>query len=94
MQPQHHIPILLPQHQPVDPKHITQPISPKIQHRPFPPYHDPYARHSPRPPDGTNLVDSQKDLLDADLHRNVDIEENSQFQEVIISETYERPDQY
>ena len=30
VQPQHHIPILLPQHQSVDPKHITQPIGPKI----------------------------------------------------------------
>ena len=33
-----------------------------------------------------------KDLLDNDLDRNVDVEENSPFQEGIISETYERPD--
>ena len=38
------------------------------------------------------MVDSWKDLLDTDLDRNVDIEENSPFQEGIISETYERPD--
>ena len=38
VQPQHHIHILLPQHQSVDPKCITQAISPKIQHRPSPPY--------------------------------------------------------
>ena len=38
------------------------------------------------------MIDSQKDLLDNDLDRNVDIEENSPFQEGIISETYERPD--
>ena len=94
VQPQHHIPISLPQHQLqlVDPAHIIQPISPKIQHRPSPPYHDPYARPPPRPPDVTNLIDSWKDLLDTDLGRNVDIEENSPFQEGIISETYERPD--
>ena len=47
------------------------PIGPKIQHRPSPPYHDPYARPLPRPPDVTNLIDSQKDLLDTDLDRNV-----------------------
>ena len=90
-QPQHHIPIPLAQHQLVDPKCIIQPIGPKIQHRPSPPYHDPYARPPPRPPDVTNSIDSRKDLLETDLDRNVDIEENSPFQEGIISETYERP---
>ena len=65
---------------------------PKIQHRPSPPYCNLYVRPPPRPPDVTNLIDSQKDLLDTDLDRNVDIEENSPFQEGIISETYERPD--
>ena len=92
VQPQHHIPISLPQHQLVDPTHIIQLIGPKIQHRPSPPYHDPYTRPQPRPPDATNLIDSQKDLSETDLDRNVDIEENSPFQEGIISETYERPD--
>ena len=80
------------QHQPVNPTCIVQPIGPKIQHRPSPPYHDPYTRPPPRPPDVTNPIDSQKDLLDKDLDRNVDIEENSPFQEGIISEIYERPD--
>ena len=61
-----------------------QPIGPKIQHRPSPPYHDPYARLPPRPPDVTNSIDSQKDLLDTDLERKVEIEENSPFQEGII----------
>ena len=92
VQPQHHILIPLPQHPPVDPTCIIQPIGPKIQHRPSPPYHDPYARPPPRPPEVTNLIDSRKDLLDNDLDRNVDVEENSPFQEGIISETYERPD--
>ena len=92
MQPQYHIPIPLPQHQSVDATHIIQPIGPKIQHRPSPPYHNPYVRPPPRPADVTNSIDSQKDLLETDLDRNVDIEENSPFQEGIISETYERPD--
>ena len=43
-------------------------------------------------PDGTNSIDSWKDLLDTGLDRIVDIEENSPFHEGIISETYERPD--
>ena len=92
VQPQHHIPILLPPNQLVDPTCIVQPIGPKIQHRPSPPYHDLYSRPQPRPPDVTNLIDSWKDFLDNDLDRNVDIEENSPFQEGIISEIYERLD--
>ena len=91
-QPQHHMPILVPQHQPIDPTHLVQQKGPKIQHRPSPPYHDPYARPPPRPPNVTNPIDSQKDLLDNDLDRNTDIEENSPFQEGIISEIYERLD--
>ena len=80
------------QHQPVDPTYIIQPIGPKIQHRPSPPYHDLYSRPPPRPPDVTNWIYSWKDLLDNDLDRKVDIEENSPFQEGVISETYKRPD--
>ena len=60
VQPQHHVAISLPQHQLVDPTCIIQPIGPKIQHRPSPPYHDPYARPPSRPPDITNSIDSQK----------------------------------
>ena len=82
----------MPQHQLVDPTHIVQPIGAKIQHRPSPSYHDPYSRPAPRPPDVTNSIDSWKGLLDNDLDRKVDIEENSPFQEGIISETYERLD--
>ena len=37
VQPQHHMPIPVPQHQLVDPTCIIQPIGPKIQHRPSPP---------------------------------------------------------
>ena len=82
----------MPQNQPVDLTHIVQPIGPKIQHRPSPPYHDPHARPPPRPPDVNDPIDSWKDLLDNDLNRKIDIEENSPFQEGIISETYERLD--
>ena len=92
VQPQYYIPIPLPHHQPVDPTCIMQPIGPKIQHRPSPPYHDPYARPPPRPLDITYPIDSQKDLMDNDLDKSVDIEENSPFQEGIISEIYERPE--
>ena len=86
------MPMPLFQHKLVDPIGITQPICPKIQHRPSPPYHNPYARPPSRPPDATNSIDSWKDYLETDLDRKVDIEENSPFQEGIISETYERPD--
>ena len=82
----------LPQHQLVDPTSIISWIGPKIQHRPSPQYHDPYTRPPPRPPDVTDPLDSQKDLSDNDLDRNIDIEENSPFQEGIISEIYERSD--
>ena len=91
--PQQHIPIPLSQHQQVDPTCIVQQIGPKIQHRPSPHYHDPYTRPPPRPPDVTDPIDSQKDLLDNDLDRNADIEENSPFQDSgIISDIYERLD--
>ena len=76
--------ISLPQRQQVDPTNIIPWIGPKIPHRPSPQYHDPYARPDP--------LDSWKDLLDNDLDRKVDIEENSPFQEGIILEIYERPD--
>ena len=82
------MPIPLLQHQPVDPTCI----GPKIQHRPSPPYHDPYTRPSPKPPDIVDPLDSQKDLLENDSDRKVEIEEKSPFQEGIISEIYERPD--
>ena len=38
------------------------------------------------------MLDSWKDLLDNDLDRSIDVEENSASQEGIVSETYERPD--
>ena len=84
-----HMPILLTQpHQLVNPTHI----GPKIQHRPSLPYHDPYIRPPPRPPDITDPLDRWRDLLDNDSDQKIEIEENSPFQEGIILETCERPD--
>ena len=86
------LPRPLSQHHLIDPTHIPQQIGPKIQHRPTPTYHDPYARPPPKPPDIADPLDSRKDLLDNDLDRKVEIEENSPFQEGIILEIYETPD--
>ena len=80
------LPRQLSQHHPIDPAHIPQQIGPKIQHRPTPSYHDPYARPSPKPPDMSDPLDSRKDLLDNDSDRKIEIEENLPFQEGIISE--------
>ena len=80
------------QHHPIDPAQIPQQIGPKIQHRPTPSYHDPYTRPPPKPPDKSVPLDSRKDLLDNDSDRKLEIEENLPFQEGIISEIYERPD--
>ena len=81
------IPRPLLQHQPVD----ATSIGPKIQHRPSPPYYDPYMRPPLKPPDIIDPLDSWKDLLENDSDGKVEIEENSPFQEGIISEMYERP---
>ena len=81
------IPRPLSQHQPRDPTCI----GPKIQHRLSLPYYDPYTRPPPKPPDIIDPLDSQKGLLENDSDRKVEIEENSPFQEGIISEIYERP---
>ena len=86
------LPRPLYQHQLIDSMYIPQLIGPKIQHRPIPSYHDPYARPPSKPPDISDPLDSWKDLLDYDLDRKVEIEENSPFQKGIISEIYERPD--
>ena len=82
----------LSQHHPIETAHIPQQIGPKIQHRSIPSYPDPYARPPPKPPDISNPLDIQKDLLDNDSDRKVEIEKNSPFQEGIILEIYERPD--
>ena len=82
----------LSQHHPIDPAQIPQQIGPKIQHRPTPSYPDPYARPPPKPPDISDPLNRWKDLLDNDSDRKLEIEENLPFQEGIILEIYERPD--
>ena len=87
--PQHHIPAAP---QPIvhpTPTFTTQPIEPRIEHRPTPPYHEPFLRPPPRPPDVTDVKDERKDLLDLDMDRNINVEENLLHQEDIILETYE-----
>ena len=74
------------QHHLIDPAQIPQQLGPKIQHRPTPSYPDPYARPPPKPPDISDPLNSQKDLLDNDSDRKLEIEENLPFQEGIISE--------
>ena len=80
------LPRPLSQHHPIDAMHIPQQIGPKIQHRPTPSYPDPYIRPPPKPPDISDPLDSQKDLLDNDSDRKIEIEVNSPFQEGIILE--------
>ena len=75
--------------QPTNPTSIKQPIGPRIEHGLIPFYPDPILRLPPRPPD---LKDTRKDLVDLDTDRNIDFEENSPYQEGIISVTYERLD--
>ena len=65
------LPRPLSQHHPIDLIDIPQQIGPKIQHRPTPSYHDPYARPPPKPPDISNPLDNWKELLDNDLDRKV-----------------------
>ena len=86
-QSQNHVqPQLIPrpvsQHQLIDPTPIPQQIGPKIQHRPTPSYHDPYARPPPKPPDILDPLNSQKDLLDNDVDRKVEIEKILHFRKV------------
>ena len=91
VQPQF-IPRPISQHQLIDPAHIPQQIGPKIQHRPISSYHDPYVRPPPKPPDISDPLDSQKDLLDNDSDRKSRNRRKFAIQEGIISEIYERPE--
>ena len=59
-QSQHHVPAPQPIVQPT-PTPITQPIGPRIEHRPIPPYPDPFQRPPARPPDVTDSKDARID---------------------------------
>ena len=74
------------------PASIAQPIEPMAEHKPIPLYHEPFVRPPSRPSDATTVRDNRKNLLDFDMDRKIEFEENSPHQEGIISETYERPD--
>ena len=64
----------------------------RIDPRPIPPYHKPFIRPPPRPPDMTAVKDHRNNLQDLDMDRKIKCEENSPHQEGIFSETYERPE--
>ena len=58
--------------------------------RDIPPYPDPIYRPPPKPAE-ISLQETLRRLTDLDTDINIDFEENSQYQEGIISETYLRP---
>ena len=68
-----------------------QPLSPKVMTRQVPPCPKPYLKPPFRPPD---FRESWRTLSNLDIYTdiNTDFEENSPYQEGIISEIYERPD--
>ena len=57
----------------------------------IPIYPNPVYRPSPKPVK-TSISKVPGSLLDIDSEVNTDFEENSPFQEGVISETYQRPD--
>ena len=72
----------------ISPTHLNRPQAGKIQ---TPNYPDPVKKPPPRPPDKITQNDRQINL-DLDLEINQDFEENSPYQEGIISEIYQRPE--
>ena len=72
----------------VTPECLNRPQAGKLQ---TPKYPDPEMKPPPRPPDKMTQNDRQINL-DLDLEINQDFEENSPYQEGIISEIYKRPE--
>ena len=69
------------------PKYANRPLTNEPQ---VPFYPDPKMKSPPRPPD--NKIQNGRQInLDLDIEINTDFEENSPFQEGIISELYQRP---
>ena len=66
-------------------------IRPKVTETQIPIYQDPLMKPPPRLPD-VKTQDDRKINFDLDLEINKDFEENSPYQEGIISEIYQRPD--
>ena len=69
-------------------RNISRPTVAEIK---IPNYQDPLRKASPRLPD-LRVQDDRKINLDLDLEINKDFEENSPYQEGIISEIYQGPD--
>ena len=72
----------------ITPTHLNRPQAEKIH---IPNYPDPVMKLPPRPPDKITQNDRHINL-DLDLEINQDFEENSPYQEGIISEIYPRPE--
>ena len=70
------------------PEHTNRPQVTEMQ---IPSYPDPLMKPPSRQPD-VNMQDVRKKNLDLDLEINKDFEENSPYQEGIISEIFQRPD--
>ena len=68
----------------ITPRHISKPTVSEIK---IPNYPDPLRKPPPRLPD-PKAQDDRKINLDLDLEINKDFEENSPYQEGIISERY------
>ena len=68
-------------------------IIPNIDTGQVPFYPDPLIKPPPRLPD-IKTQDSRMTTLDLELDINKDFEENSLYQEGIISEMYQRPDTF
>ena len=69
-------------------EHLIRPTVTEIK---IPIYPDPFMKPPPRPPN-IKAQDERNINLDLDLEINKDFEENSPYQEGIISEIYQRPD--
>ena len=76
-------------HIPVIQTTSKQLLKPKMLTKEVPPYPDPRKRSSPRLPD---LQEDQRTLMDSGIDINTDFEDNSPYQEAIISESYQRTD--
>ena len=59
--------------------------------REIPAYADPIYRPPPKPTE-ISLQEIPRKLMDLDTDINMDFEENSPYQEGVISEPYQRPD--
>ena len=76
---------------PVSQKRCGEQSKPKLISRGILPYPCPICMSPPKPAE-TPLQETLRKLTDLDTDINTDFEENSSYQEGIITETYKRPD--